>query len=98
MLTAETVKGAVRLLETTAVDLVITDVRMPDGDGLEIWHYIQKNHARLANRVVFVTGDPQMASRLRARLGVDVPALLKPFHVGELCRVALDRLAVPLKT
>ena len=37
-------KEAIKLLETTTVDIVITDVALPDQDGLEFTDLIKQNH------------------------------------------------------
>ena len=69
-----------RILETAEFDLVVSDVKMPDGNGLDLYRWIEKERPNLAERVFFVTGDvgdPRLAA-----LAAERPAqfLDKPFH------------------
>ena len=47
--------------------MILTDIRMPDGDGRRLFEEIRHRWPRQASRVVFVTGDT-LASDLRDML------------------------------
>ena len=69
------------LVRGNNVDLVITDVVLPDGDGLELLSELCRT-ARRARGLV-VTG---YADRELARLAPEVPLLRKPFSTLDLAR------------
>lgn len=64
-------------------DGVLCDVRMPDESGVEFYHRLKREHPRLAERFVFVTGD--IASPELGDLADTHPEmfLFKPFTVDE---------------
>ena len=73
---------AVRLLEQEAIEIVITDIEMPNGDGLELIKWVRKK--RPGMHCVFYTGHAEFSYALEAlRLGVD-DYLLKPMPYDEL--------------
>lgn len=73
---------AVRLLEREAIEIVITDIEMPNGGGLELIKWVKEN--RPGVRCVFYTGHAEFSYALEAlRLGVD-DYLLKPMPYDEL--------------
>jgi CheY-like chemotaxis protein len=61
------------------IDLVITDVVLPDGDGLDLLAEL----AQRPTRALVVTG---YADRELHRLDPSVPLLRKPFSMNELAR------------
>ncbi len=74
---AETVAGGDRLLKSDRFDLVFLDIRLPDGDGIELLERIQKMPDR--PQVVMMTGQATLDSVIAAmRLGA-FDYLLKPF-------------------
>ncbi len=90
--TATSLKEALTVLQRTRFDLILADICMPDGEGTEIWDFVRILTPEAPCPIVFVTGDPQMASSLKTRLGTDVPTLIKPFHVNDLCGVVRSSL------
>lgn len=85
---------AVRLLEGESVDIVITDIEMPNGGGLELIKWIKENRPDI--RCVFYTGHAEFSYALEAlRLGVD-DYLLKPMPYDEL-EAILRRIAEKLE-
>jgi two-component system response regulator PilR (NtrC family) len=42
-ITAENVKDAIVSIDQYKPDLCLTDMRLPDGSGIDIVHYIQRN-------------------------------------------------------
>ena len=74
---ADTIAGGDRLLKGDKFDLVFLDVRLPDGDGIELLERIQKMAER--PQVVMMTGQATLDSVIAAmRLGA-FDYLLKPF-------------------
>jgi len=73
---------AAAVLREGAVDVVLTDVKLPDGDGLEILRHVKAATA-------FGTAEMAVAAR---KLGAEA-YILKPFDVDELRIVVKDALA-----
>lgn len=62
MLHAETMRDALQLLETdTAIDLVLTDLRLPDGSGLDLLKKIKERGSTPAVVLVTGQGDQEIA-------------------------------------
>ncbi|MDN3922561.1 ATP-binding protein [Roseateles violae] len=82
--TAESGAVALALLLEARFDAIISDLRMPEVDGAELWRAVQALHPALARRMLFVTGDilsPAAAEFLRDS---GCPALEKPFKPQDL--------------
>ncbi len=60
---AQRVKGAMALLHEQSFDLCLTDMRMPDGDGLELVQYIQQHCPELPVAVITAHGSIDTAVR-----------------------------------
>ncbi len=85
---AETFKSALARLEEDSYCLVITDVNLPDGDGLELLHTIRKNYPQTV--VIVITGYGTIESAVQAiKLGA-YDYLTKPIVDDEL-RLAVER-------
>lgn len=82
--TAESGAVALELLEAASFDAIVSDLRMPDIDGAALWREVQRRHAALATRMLFVTGDTLSpgASRFLAESGCG--CLDKPFARADL--------------
>ncbi len=61
--TAGTVEQARQLLERQRYRLCLTDMRLPDGDGLELVEYIQSRHPGLPVAVITAFGSIETAIR-----------------------------------
>jgi two-component system NtrC family sensor kinase len=60
--TAESGLVALELLGMAQFDAIVSDLRMPDMDGAELWRHVRERHPALAERMLFVTGDTLSAS------------------------------------
>ncbi|HEU5320931.1 MAG TPA: GAF domain-containing protein [Methylomirabilota bacterium] len=61
-------------------DLIVCDMRMPDGDGEEFYHAVVELDAAHARRFIFVTGDTANLEARRFLQGTGVPVIEKPFR------------------
>jgi YesN/AraC family two-component response regulator len=78
-------REAVALLEQGSFDLVLTDIKMPDMDGLELAEYIEKNCP--CTYVAILSGYDEFDYARRAfRLNVH-DYLLKPLNEAELAQM-----------
>jgi len=74
--------GAVRAIQARAPDLVLLDLTLPDGDGLDVCRFLREQHARMP--VIIVSARSSEAHRvLGLELGAD-DYLAKPFSMLEL--------------
>ncbi len=85
---AETLKSALAKLQKQSSSLVITDVNLPDGDGLELLDVIRNNHPQTV--VIVITGYGTIESAVRAIKQGAYDYLTKPIADDEL-RLAIDR-------
>jgi DNA-binding NtrC family response regulator len=79
---AENVEGALRLLSSHSFDLVITDVRLPDRDGLQLLDVL-KNQATYTP-VILMTGFGSIQNAVEAMRKGAFDYLLKPFSLESL--------------
>lgn len=80
--TASNGREAVDLVNEEAPDVIVSDVRMPDMDGIEMLRAVRETHADLG--VVFMTAHASVESAREAfKLGAD-DFVTKPFDVEEL--------------
>jgi two-component system, NtrC family, response regulator PilR len=82
--TAATVGAAQRMLKTDRFDLCLTDMQLPDGDGLELVRWIQQYSPSVPVAVITAHGNMETAVRA-LKLGafdfvskpLDLPGLRK---------------------
>lgn len=79
---AVSVKEAVQILRDTKIDLLITDLRMPEIDGSELIKFVSEHYPKLPKLVV--TGYPSVQDSLSAIKSGVVDYLTKPFTQAEL--------------
>jgi two-component system response regulator PilR (NtrC family) len=80
--TAADVTTARRLLKSEKFDLCLTDMRLPDGDGLDLVAWIQQNRADLPVAVITAHGNVESAVRA-LKLGA-FDFVSKPLDLGVL--------------
>jgi DNA-binding NtrC family response regulator len=85
---AETLKGALAKLEQEHYSLVITDVNLPDGDGLELLDIIRENNPQTVTLVI--TGYGTIESAVKAIKQGAYDYLTKPIVDDDL-RLAVER-------
>ena len=82
ILTANSVQDARKLLESTHVVILITDFRMPDGDGLDLILSAKKNHPGLLSILMTAYGSADLIQSLLRY--PDILYLEKPFEIDDL--------------
>jgi len=90
---AENLQGAYTLLKNHNFDICLTDMRLPDGNGLELVAYIQENNPQLP--VAVITAHGNMESAIHALKSGAFDFLSKPVDL-EVLRT-LVRTALKLK-
>src|SRR5580692_10272454 len=86
---AATTEEALEILDQYPVDIVVTDLQVPQLGGLELLKRTRANNAEIA--IMVLTQYGTIATAIEAtRLGA-TDYVTKPFHVDEL-RAKLDRL------
>jgi two-component system chemotaxis response regulator CheY len=90
---AESGFEALRFLPREDFDLVITDINMPDINGLELVSFIRNNERYASLPLVIVSTEGSDRDRDKGlRLGADA-YLVKPFDPDALRQVVADLLA-----
>ena len=86
---------ALRILPRDDFDLVVTDINMPDINGLELLSFVRSNERFQAIPVVIVSTEGSDRDRDKGlQLGADA-YLVKPFQPELLREVVADLLARP---
>ena len=84
----ETGNKALKALDAAEFDLVITDLRLPDIEGVDILLYTKENYPD--TEVLMVTGYATVASAVEAMQKGAYHYLSKPFNINEL-RILVQR-------
>jgi two-component system chemotaxis response regulator CheY len=88
---------ALRYLPREAFDLVVTDINMPDINGLELVSFVKNNEKYKSIPLVIVSTEGSERDRDKG-LGLGADAyLVKPFDPDALREVARELLARPVE-
>jgi len=82
--TAENGREALEKIAARSYDVILSDLRMPELDGVGLYRALEKQHSSLLRRLAFVSGTtepPEYASFLQ-RTGATV--LSKPFALTDV--------------
>lgn len=95
VLTALGAVEAIKVLESVPIDLVITDLKMPEVDGLSLVRHIHENYKN--TEVMMITGYPSIEGAVEAVKTGAEEYLAKPFIDEELfasVRRVLEKLRI----
>ncbi|WP_313112588.1 sigma-54-dependent transcriptional regulator [Aequorivita sediminis] len=92
---AVSVKEAVAILRDTDIDLLITDLKMPEVDGFQLIQFASEHYPNMPKLVV--TGYPSIQDALSAIKSGAVDYLVKPFTKEELKQGVLKSLSTKSK-
>jgi PAS domain S-box-containing protein len=90
--TATGARTALTLLESTEVDLIISDLSMPQMGGKQFWTKVRERQPDLARRIIFSTGDSSGKRSLAFLRSSGCAWIEKPFEPEELLRLIVQRL------
>ena len=91
---ASTVAQARKILSSSPIEVLVTDLNLPDGDGLSLLPALSE-HQPNAGAIV-ITGNPDLEGAVRALRGGALDFVAKPFRAEQLVdrvRQALERHA-----
>jgi signal transduction histidine kinase/CheY-like chemotaxis protein len=91
---ATSARGGLERIGQGRYDLVVSDIRMPDGDGESFYRTVVAAHPELARRFLIITGDTANASAWMFLAQTGLPAVEKPFAPAAFFR-AVESVLVP---
>ena len=83
-------RDALNLISKECFDLVISDIRMPDIDGMDLYDYMKRKGVH--DKIIFVTADPYSEDIVRFLRDNELDFLKKPFKLTEFRREVLKKL------
>ncbi len=89
---AENGREALDMLMVTDFDLLVSDVRMPVVDGIELYETLKARFPHYVDRIIYSTGvifDPDIRAFLEK---TGVPYLAKPFKISQLVELVADMM------
>lgn len=90
------IKSAIKILKSESFDIAFCDIRLPDGDGIDLLAHMQKHYPRLP--VCMITAHGNMDLAIRAlKLGA-FDFINKPFELKQLRGVAKAMLQTSQST
>ncbi|MEW6413045.1 MAG: response regulator [Candidatus Zixiibacteriota bacterium] len=87
---AESGEKALQILRSKKVDLVLTDLKMPNMDGLTLTAELKQSHPELP--VVIMTGFPSVDSAVTALRQKVADYIIKPFNINELYKTLEEKI------
>lgn len=90
ILTAENGKQGAGIIASHAVELVVTDLRMPVMDGYELLAFLRKRRPTVPI-IVMTADDSREAGRKLRSLGVE-QCISKPCQISEIVRAISSRI------
>jgi len=79
------ITDAKALLETEDFDLCLTDMRLPDGDGIELVEYVQQHHNKLP--IAVITAHGNMESAVKALKAGAFDLCLSNYFVDNIVKI-----------
>jgi DNA-binding response OmpR family regulator len=64
ILTAPNGEEAVKLLESSGIDLIVSDIKMPKMDGFELLSYVSRNYPSLPVIIITAFGTPEIETNM----------------------------------
>jgi two-component system NtrC family sensor kinase len=84
---------ALEMIERNPYDLIMTDVKMPELSGQQLYASIKEKNASLERRVVFMTGDLMNSETVQFLESTGRTWLGKPFDIDTLRKTVAESLS-----
>jgi CheY-like chemotaxis protein len=91
--TAENGRLALEKIAAKEYDLILSDLRMPELDGVGLYRELERQHPDLLRRLIVITATAGDLDYQRFLAQVDVPVLEKPFSLLALHAVTHEVLS-----
>jgi DNA-binding NtrC family response regulator len=82
---AENGEKALEILRSKQIDLVLTDIKMPQMDGLTLTTEVKESYPDIP--VVLMTGYPSVESAVAALRNKAADYITKPFNINQLFKI-----------
>jgi CheY-like chemotaxis protein len=83
-------KEAVKILKSSPVDIVVTDLKMPEMDGIELLAFIKNDYPNIPTLIMSAFGTQKIKDKIE-KIGT-FPFLDKPFDLADLSRIVENEL------
>jgi DNA-binding NtrC family response regulator len=87
---AENGERALEILRAKKIDLILTDIKMPEMDGLTLTSRVKDTHPDLP--VVIMTGFPSVDTAVSALRSKVEDYVIKPFNINQLYKLIESKL------
>ncbi len=88
---AENGEKALEVLNEKSIDLILSDIKMPEMDGLALASRVKQTHPDLP--VVLMTGFPSVETAVSALRSRVEDYVIKPFNINQLYKLIESKLA-----
>jgi CheY-like chemotaxis protein len=90
---ADSARKAVQMLSRDDYDLILSDIRMPDFDGKQMFAFLDEHQPQYRGRVVFLTGDTGNPDTMKFFEETQCAYLTKPIDIPALIALLRQRLS-----
>lgn len=87
---AENGAKALDILKERKVDLILTDLKMPEIDGLDLTEIVKNEYPQIP--VVIMTGFPSIDSAIQALRFKVEDYVIKPFNINQLYKTCAKKV------
>jgi len=75
---------ALEKIQKRAYDVILSDLRMPELDGVGVYRALERSRPALLSRLIFITGSTEQPEYRGFLAQTSVPVIAKPFNVVDL--------------
>ena len=87
---AENGEKALEIVRSKKIDLILTDIKMPEMDGLTLASKVSQTHPEIP--VVVMTGYPSVDTAVSALRSKVADYVIKPFNINQLFKLVESKL------
>lgn len=81
---ADSARKAIQLLSRDDYDLILSDIRMPEFDGKQLFEFLDQNQKEYRTKVIFLTGDTGNPDTVKFLEETQCPYFTKPLDLPKL--------------